>query len=133
MRRFVLGVLLLALAACTVRSPQGPEEDPGQAAAPAGREQPFFVGRWASSEAACAAAPWRFTREGLSTPGEVACRFEELTRVPAGYEARATCTAEAPPAPYTIRLSHAESAKALLVAGAPFNDVGLVACPRPAG
>jgi hypothetical protein len=91
-------------------------------------EQPFFVGRWAAEEAMCASGAWTFTATSLSTAGEVSCTFDRVTETAAGYEIAATCTAEGPPAPHTIRLSYAQSAQALLVEGGPFQPIGLIAC-----
>ncbi|HEU4618475.1 MAG TPA: hypothetical protein VFV10_10560 [Gammaproteobacteria bacterium] len=89
----------------------------------------FFVGRWASDVARCSDAPWTISTQGLRTPGHVVCSFREIERTVRGAAADATCTAEGPPQEYTIQFSYAESAKALLIEDAPFNDVGLVRCP----
>lgn len=92
-------------------------------------EQPFFVGRWAAREDLCAEGAWVFTESGVTTAGEVSCRFDSVRRVTAGYDIAATCWAEGAPTPHTIQLSYAESAQALLVEGGPFADIGLIACP----
>jgi hypothetical protein len=92
-------------------------------------EPPFFVGRWAATTDLCATAAWVFTETGLATSGEVTCTFDTVTRTRTGYDLQATCTAEAPPAPYLIRLAYAQSAQALLVEEGPFDPIGLVACP----
>jgi hypothetical protein len=46
-----------------------------------------------------------------------------------GYDIQAQCTAEAPPAPYEIQLSFAESARAMMIAGGPWQQgTALVFC-----
>lgn len=113
----VLGVG--GLASCT------PSLDTPPPAPPEG--QPFFVGEWAATEAMCN-DPWVITAIDLVTPGAVACTFDAVTATTTGYDVAAMCTAEAPPAPYTLRFSYAQSAQALLIEGAPFEPIGLVAC-----
>jgi len=92
------------------------------------KEVPFFVGRWAAEESLCRNAAWEITRTSLSTPGHAVCDFEEIENSPSGYEITATCTAEGPPAAYTLKMSYAQSARALLIDGGPFQPVGLVSC-----
>lgn len=125
---------LLLLAACT-REPAEPspvESSTPTPQAPAASTQadskPFFVGRWASEVANCRNAEWMIREDGLETPGHVVCRFERVTRTPRGFEAQSTCTAEGPPAQWTLQFSYAESARALLIEDAPFDDVGLIRC-----
>jgi hypothetical protein len=139
----ILGATLLALCGCEQRgtpaaapaAAQSPGVSPADAtsgdAVAAADDTPFFVGRWAAAETACGHEAWIFTKDGLATPGEVSCSFDRTTRVAAGYAITATCTAEGPPAPAQLHLAYAESAKALLVEGGPFADVGLIACPSP--
>jgi hypothetical protein len=146
----VLPILLLA-AACGRQASAPPSAQapapPGQAApAPAASgtaprpasARRFFVGRWATRQALCK-DPWVITADGLTTPGEVSCRFLSLADTPEGVQAGASCTAEGPPRDWTIHFSYAQSAQALLVEGGPFRDTGLVACgpapvePRPPG
>jgi hypothetical protein len=108
-----------------------PPAQAGTALPPADAEY-RYIGNWAADAAACADPPWRFEARRLTTKGEVACAFDRVGKTPAGYEIAATCTAEAPPAPYVIRLSFAESARAMLVEGGPFSGpVGLVWCGPP--
>ncbi|MGD9738493.1 MAG: hypothetical protein AB7O56_15505 [Bauldia sp.] len=114
----ILGAGLLA--SCTSADLDTPPPEP-----PAG--QPFFVGEWAADAAGCD-DPWVITTTELVTPGEVACTFDAVTQTATGYSVAAQCTAEAPPAPYTLRMSYAQSAQALLIEGAPFEPIGLVAC-----
>ncbi|HET8727025.1 MAG TPA: hypothetical protein VFO41_05890 [Alphaproteobacteria bacterium] len=124
-------VALILVAGC--RGPEGDLSPPAAQNPQPSEEQPFFVGRWAAAKTACGHAAWTFTPDSLSTPGEVSCTFSQVTRTPEGYDIAATCTAEGPPEAERIRLSYAQSARALLVEGGPFNPVGLVACdgPRP--
>lgn len=95
---------------------------------PPSEAPPFFAGRWAANEDLCDRSAWRFAPDGLSTPGEVTCEFNDVTKTPAGYDILATCWAGGPPETERIRLSYAQSARALLVEGGPLNPVGLVAC-----
>ena len=60
--------------------------------------------------------------------GEVSCDFRNVRLTDNGYEIDAMCTAEAPPAPYTIQLSFAESARAMMTTGAPWAATSLVYC-----
>ncbi|HEX7117049.1 MAG TPA: hypothetical protein VF193_18115 [Steroidobacter sp.] len=133
LRAAVLLALLL-FAACT-RDPAEPS--PAESSAPTpqappastqAEPKPFFVGRWASEVANCGEAAWVIREDGLETPGHVVCRFERVTRTPRGFEAQSTCTAEGPPAQWTLQFSYAESARALLIEEAPFDDVGLIRC-----
>ncbi len=96
---------------------------------PLGGETPFYVGRWAADPSYCAAGAWVFAERSLNTAGEVSCTFTTVTSTATGYTIQASCTAEAPPAPATIRLSYAQSAQALLVEGGPFSPIGLIRCP----
>lgn len=136
MRHAVLSLALLGLAACGRERAEAPDEVPAAeppAEAPAAAtktlspEALFFVGRWAADEGMCA-DPWIITAQELRTPGHVVCRLERIARTEAGAEAQATCTAEAPPAPYRLRFAYAQSAGALLIENGPFADVGLVRC-----
>jgi hypothetical protein len=125
--RIVSFVLVLAVAPLA----SGCQNGGGGAAVPPSApdaEPPFFVGRWAAEDAMCPTAAWTFTATSLSTPGEVSCTFDRVTRTTTGYDVEATCTAEGPPAPQRISLSYAQSARALLVEGGPFAPAGLVAC-----
>jgi hypothetical protein len=127
-----------AAAGCTEQGP--PPPDP-QAAAEVGAAQtlprtlpppsetaPRFVGLWATSAEGCSDPAWRFEAARMSTRGEVSCAFDTVALTDAGYEIGATCTAEAPPAPYRINLSFAESARAMMVSGGPWAPISLVYC-----
>lgn len=98
--------------------------------APQASPQPraFFTGRWAPEAMACRDAPWLITEDGLQTPGEVTCRFEQVRQTARGAEADAVCVAEGPPQRWTLKFAFAESARALLIEDAPFADTGLVRC-----
>lgn len=92
----------------------------------------FFVGRWAADTKLCDQGAWVITAQGVKTAGEVGCRFEGAPQGTGPVEVDAVCTAQAPPKPYRLRFSYAESAKALLVENGPFADMGLIRCPGPA-
>lgn len=131
--RALIVVAALALAACG--QPQAPDTAAGpptaipHPAAPApDAGPPRFVGRWATAEGSCEQA-WEFRADGLETPGHVACTFSSVTPASGGYDIAATCTAEAPPAPYNIEIRFAESARAMLVSGGPMSSAALIACP----
>ena len=93
-----------------------------------GAETPCFVGRWAAKEEMCGNAAWEITGARLSTPGHTVCDFDQVKKVEGIYRIDATCTAEGPPAEYELRVSYAQSAKALLIEGGPMEPIGLVAC-----
>lgn len=101
----------------------GAEEAQGAAG-----EAPFFVGRWAANDDMCAKAAWEITHSRLTTPGHTVCDFDHVRQIEGIYRIDATCTAEGPPAGYELRVSYAQSAKALLVEGGPMEPIGLVAC-----
>jgi len=125
---------LLALGACGQRaeppanavSSTAPVEVPTPHPAPP--PPPFFVGRWAASEDMCASGAWVIGERELSTAGEVHCRFDQVSAVATGFEARAVCTAEGPPTFHRLRFAYAQSARALLIEGGPFADAGLIRC-----
>lgn len=87
-----------------------------------------FVGRWAAEEPLCRTQAWRFTADGLETPGASVCRFGDITPVEGGYDIAARCSAEAPERADTIRLRFAESAHAMLFESDVIADTGLVYC-----
>lgn len=91
-------------------------------------EAPRYVGLWAASAEGCEEPAWRFEAQRVSTRGEVSCDFNEVSNTPTGYQIAATCYAEAPPAPYTIQISFAESARAMMTSGAPWAATSLVYC-----
>jgi hypothetical protein len=66
----------------------------------------------------------------LRTPAGSSCSFDQVTPVPGGYDVKAVCTAEGPPAPDTLQIRFAESAKALLFKSKSIADTGLIFCGR---
>jgi hypothetical protein len=91
---------------------------------------PRFVGKWATNQKSCDSAAWQFTQTTLRTPAGSSCSFGQVTQVPGGYDVKATCTAEGPPAADTLQIRFAESAKAMLFASRSIADTGLVFCGR---
>lgn len=151
--RFLLAVAAAAaLASCdnvpAGRDPSGPVSSGEGGKSAAGRTVPAkpktagdlphaseglrFVGNWAADERSCKSAAWRFTETSLQTPAGSNCSFNRLTEVPGGYDIRATCTAEAPPASDTLTIRFDESAKSMLFESETIADAGLVFCGREA-
>ena len=137
--------LCLALIACT--EPAEPQPDP-EAAAQVGDAQPLpstlpppssttprYVGLWAATAEGCADPAWRFEATRVSTRGEVSCELQNVAMTDRGYDIQAQCTAESPPTPYTIQLSFAESARAMMISGGPWQSgtplVYCAAIPAP--
>jgi hypothetical protein len=132
-------VIPIALIACT--DPAEPPPDP-EAAAQVGEAQPLpstlpppsattprYVGLWATTAEGCAEPAWRFEANRVSTRGEVSCEFQNVTMTNNGYDIQASCTAESPPTPSSIQLSFAESARAMMIAGGPWQaGTALVYC-----
>lgn len=125
--------VLAALSACErdagepTPSPAGAAESLPHALPPA--DAPLrFVGRWAWADDRCAQDAWTFRADGLSTPGEVSCTWDDIREAPGGYDIDATCVAQAPPQPYTFHLRFAESARAMMVQGGPMAPIGLIYC-----
>lgn len=137
--RAALAAASFAMIACT--EPAEPEPDPGAAAEIGGVEplpstlpppsatSPRYVGLWATTAEGCAEPAWRFEENRISTRGEVSCEFQNVTMTARGYDIQAQCYAEAPPEPYTIQLSFAESARAMMISGGPWQSgTALVYC-----
>src|SRR3546814_15723895 len=72
-----------------------------------------YVGRWAATQQLCATGAWRFHERRLDTAGEVSCTFDQIDKVPGGYDITATCLAEGNRTPDTIAIRLAESARAI--------------------
>lgn len=128
-----------ALAGCDqIPDRQAPPPAPAAAApvaqptAPPDPADLFFVGRWATGPDLCDDGAWVITAQELRTAGEVACKFQRLTKTPAGYEVPATCWAEGPPREHRLQFAYAQSAQALLISEGPFADAGLIRCPGSA-
>lgn len=144
MWRATMAAALLGLAGCGAAEPPrtaaGTEPaTPGAAAtAPAGEARldpaatPFYVGRWAAKPSLCADGAWMIDRRGITTAGEVSCVFDRAPSGAGPVEADATCTAEGPPQRHRLKISYAQSARALLVEGGPFAPIGLIRCPADA-
>ncbi len=137
--RAAVASISIALIACT--DPAEPEPDQ-EAAAQLGEAQtlpstlpppsttaPRYVGLWATTSEGCANPSWRFEPTRMSTEGEVSCEFQNVAMTANGYDVQASCTAESAPTPYNIQLSFAESARAMMVAGGPWQaGTALVHC-----
>lgn len=131
----------LALAACGPQQPPA-EPSPSPAAAvqvgqahrlpstlPPPGPQPRYVGRWSASAEGCSDPAWMFHARNVSTQGEVSCQFTDVADIPGGYRINAMCAAEAPPAPYQMQITFAESARAMMIAGGPWQaPTSLVYC-----
>jgi hypothetical protein len=114
-----------------VESPVNTAAEPQQAGdLPKPGVTPRFVGKWAADQKSCESAAWQFTATTLRTPAGSACSFERVSEVPGGYDIQATCTAESPPTPDTLKIRFAESAKAMLFESTAIADTGLVFCGR---
>lgn len=136
---FVVSLIAAATMACT--DPAEPQPDPGAAAQigaaeplpaplpPPTEAAPRFVGLWAASAEGCAEPAWRFEAQGVSTPGEVSCTFQNVSLTDNGYDVAAICVAQAPPEQHRIQLYFAESAEAMMVSGGPWSaPIALVYC-----
>ncbi|MEQ1810100.1 MAG: hypothetical protein ABL889_09250 [Terricaulis sp.] len=138
-RRIATAAVSLALIACS--KPAEPEPDPDAAAQigevqtlpstlpPPNATTPRYVGLWSTTAEGCSDAAWRFEAARVSTQGEVSCEFQDIAITDRGYDIQAQCSAEAPPAPYNIQLSFAESARAMMISGGPWETgTALVFC-----
>jgi len=137
--RVAAAAISIALIACADPATTAPDPEAaaqigeGQALPntlpPPSETTPRYVGVWAHTSVGCAVPAWTFRADGLSTQGEVSCAFNDVRQIPTGYAIQSTCYAEAPGAPYEIQLSFAESARAMLVSGGPWDDApSLVYC-----
>ncbi len=132
-RTILILVLLTPLAACGETSP---EPAPAPDAAPVATEpasnptaQPAYVGRWAASPALCASRAWDFRHDGLTAPGDVACRFEGVAALDDGYEIAALCTSQAPPESRRLSLDFGSAGRTMSIQGGPAGDaLSLVRC-----
>ncbi len=111
----------------TVASDAAPSRDSQDNGATSSKNL-FFVGKWATEAANCGDASWTITESELQTPGEVTCQFHDVTGTERGTDVNATCWAEGPPREWTLHFAYAESARALLIENAPFDDIGLIRC-----
>lgn len=145
MRRLTLSMLGLSavmLASCgeaggNQEQPPGSEPQPtpapAPAAAPARREPSAFTGDWATRPDLCAEGRFRITETGLTTAGEVSCRWTpaDVQRTQAGWLIAARCRAEGPEQPAQLTLTGGQ--ESLLIEGAPFQPLPLARCPAAAG
>lgn len=96
---------------------------------PRGAATPRYVGLWAATAEGCSEPAWRFEERRIITRGEVSCEFQNVTLTDRGYDIRAECTAQAPPEPHNIQLTFAESARAMMITGGPWQSgTALVFC-----
>lgn len=135
--RCVAAAISAALIACT---DPAPEPDPEAAAQigpsealpplpPRSADNPRFVGLWATTQQGCEAPAWRFRADGVNTQGEVSCEFSTVTPTANGYDVAATCHAEGETTQHTMQFSFAESARAMMIAGGPWEpSASLVYC-----
>jgi hypothetical protein len=137
--RAAVAAISVAAAACADPSEKAPDpeaaEEVGEAESlprllpPPSDTAPRYVGLWAAAAEGCSDPAWRFEENRVTTRGEVSCEFQTVTPTESGYDIKATCTAESPPTPYDIQLSFAESARAMMIAGGPWQSgAALVFC-----
>lgn len=137
--RAAVAAVSFAMIACA--DPAEPPPDP-EAAEQVGEAQqlpstlpppsettPRYVGLWATTAEGCAEPAWRFEESRISTRGEVSCEFQNVTLTDRGYDIQAQCVAQAPPEQHNIQLSFAESARAMMITGGPWQSgTALVYC-----
>jgi len=119
---FLSGLLLSACGQAEAPKTATPAGQPAIKAAPPEPAQPAYVGRWAANQGLCQDGAWEFRHDGLSTAGEVACRFDGVAALDDGYEIAATCTAEGPPASHSLRLTFGAGQQTMVVRGGPFDE-----------
>jgi hypothetical protein len=128
-----------ALIACA--DPAEPPPDPDAAAQigaaqnlpstlpPPSETAPRYLGLWATTAEGCSEPAWRFEQRRISTRGEVSCEFQDVIVTERGYDIQALCTAQAPAEHHNIQLSFAESARAMMITGGPWQPgTALVYC-----
>lgn len=141
--RAAVAAISLAIIACADPAEPPPDADaandvgevqqlPSTLPAPS-ETMPRYVGLWATTAEGCSEPAWRFEERRISTRGEVSCDFQNVTVTDRGYDIQAQCFAEAPPEQHTIQLSFAESARAMMISGGPWQTgTALVYCgPLP--
>lgn len=122
-RPVLMLTLAASLAACGAEEPAAVETPaPAPQAPPPEAATPAYVGRWAATPELCTDGAWTFRQDGLSTAGEVSCRFEGVAALDDGYEIAATCTAQAPPQAHRLNLSLSADGRTMSVRGGPFDD-----------
>lgn len=95
---------------------------------------PSFAGQWAAAPGACGRANWNLTAAGMSSPGSLTCRFDNLDPTTAGYIVLGVCEigkAEMPKR-MTFTLSGSGPTQALTIGGGPFaTPFALYRCAAP--
>lgn len=124
-RLIVFAALALSLSGC---GKQHNADTPPRAPAPTIPANAFYVGEWAREAADCPARAWSIHANALQAP-EGACDFRTIAPVQEGFAVEADCRWAGKAVHASMRLSYAQSAKALLISGSPAGDVGLIACP----
>src|SRR3546814_14562356 len=76
----------------------------------------------------CDGNAWEFTKTSLHTPAGSVCEFTKVSSVSGGYDIDARCTAEGPPVNDKLKISFAESARAMLFESHSIADAGLTYC-----
>ncbi|MBK6703954.1 MAG: hypothetical protein IPG56_09510 [Caulobacteraceae bacterium] len=85
-----------------------------------------YVGLWATAAEGCSDAAWRFEAARVSTQGEVSCEFQDIAMTDRGYDIQPNARQARA---YNIQLSFAESARAMMISGGPWETgTALVFC-----
>jgi hypothetical protein len=114
----------------TANSSENFETSAAPAALPPANAGLRFVGRWATSEANCAAQPWQFSADRLTATGGPHCSIYKVSEAPGGYDLAARCPAKKPNELDLIKLRFAESARAMLVESNAISPTGLIYCGK---
>jgi hypothetical protein len=114
----------------TANSPQNVEVTEAPAPLPPANAGLRFVGRWATSEANCAAQPWQFSADRLTATDGPHCSIYKVSEAPGGYDLAARCPAKQPNELDLIKLRFAESARAMLVESNVIPPTGLIYCGK---
>ncbi len=130
--RIAAAAISCAMIACA--DPAEPQPDP-EAATQVGEVQalpqnlpapsetkPRYVGLWATTAEGCTAPAWSFAPTGVTTLGEVSCEFHNVAMTDRGYDIRAQCSAEGETSQHNLQLSFAESARAMMISGGPWQS-----------
>lgn len=85
---------------------------------------PTFVGRWASSKAACAKRAWVFGAGGLQSPGALSCQFAHIDAASAGYTVSSLCSVGKAQSPtrLVITLTGKGATRSLTISSGPFTE-----------
>lgn len=139
--RAAAAAISIGMIACTEPAAPDPQaaEEVGQAEAlphtlpPPSETTPRYVGLWATTQDGCEDPAWRWRERQVSTQGEVSCDLNNVTMTDSGYSIAATCSAEGTTTTHNMQISFAESARAMMVSGGPWQGpTSLVYCgPLP--